>query len=550
MGTYQTFRGDPEKKLFYLLENFMGGINTEFSDDASPDVDFDSIINFDMDKLGTLNKRNGFGELLAISQIFNTLDESYLPELRNRTESLQNPEYNNDNLVYMKLLKNENNCFRNLSGFSGEKAYRQYQENYGFQNNHFELLLITTRLDDNGVPTSSKGWLYKCYLPELDYDPETGEIIDTMEINCYTTTFPIIFNWDRNLLNMDSVEYFDKIWFTNNDKALVCFDRSVNISSNSAFSNAFTYTGSITGVTNSAYKPSTIETSMEGLGPNLLCTNPLYDISIVPNLNESLQGITISTEDNRFITDYIIPTSQPLLMSILYSGSSNFAITAKCGGEDVGLTATLVSSLSTTNHAVYKIVFLNTPNGEVEFKVEKTGVTNIEPIYAYYKTGQLNPEFEPVVSENVGDFKICIANNRIMFYKEDTIYFSDINIMNYIPCNNYVKFPIEPTDEITKICYFKGVYIVFTKEQIFKLKGTFGTSDFAVEPVNTSLGCHAGETVVPIEDTLYFASPRGIYALKSSTFVEGMQNLKELDIKVKNLQVIILYMMFNLTNLQ
>ena len=50
MGSYQKFRGDPENKLFYILNGFMGGINTEFSDDASSDTDFDSIVNFDVDE--------------------------------------------------------------------------------------------------------------------------------------------------------------------------------------------------------------------------------------------------------------------------------------------------------------------------------------------------------------------------------------------------------------------------------------------------------------------------------------------------------------------
>ena len=132
MGNYQRFRGDPETKLFYLLNNFMGGINTEFSDDSSNDTDFESIINFDMDKLGTLNKRGGFGELTAISEIF-----TELPNIKNRTEVTPNPENENDNVIYMKLLRNDNNCFRALSGFSGENAYRKYQRMYGFQQNRF-----------------------------------------------------------------------------------------------------------------------------------------------------------------------------------------------------------------------------------------------------------------------------------------------------------------------------------------------------------------------------------------------------------------------------
>ena len=88
MGAYQKFKGDPETKLFYLLNNFMGGVNTEFSDDSSSDTDFESIINFDMDKLGTLNKRGGFGELTAISEIFNTLNSDDLPNIKNRTDRI------------------------------------------------------------------------------------------------------------------------------------------------------------------------------------------------------------------------------------------------------------------------------------------------------------------------------------------------------------------------------------------------------------------------------------------------------------------------------
>ena len=157
----------------------MGGINTEFSDDNSNDVDFDSIINFDMDKLGTLNKRGGFGELAAISEIFNKLDvETELPSIYNRTETQPNPEKLNDNVVYMKLIRNDNNCFRALSGFSGENAYRKYQEMYGFQDNKFVLLLITTKFaQSDGDTDKSTAWLYQCELPELEY--ENGEPTDT-----------------------------------------------------------------------------------------------------------------------------------------------------------------------------------------------------------------------------------------------------------------------------------------------------------------------------------------------------------------------------------
>ena len=84
------------------------------------------LFNFTMDKRGSLFKRMGFGKLNAVSEIFNMFKE--LPDTKAIGESIDNPELTNDNIVYMKMLVNDNNCFRNLSAYSGDKAYRKYQE--------------------------------------------------------------------------------------------------------------------------------------------------------------------------------------------------------------------------------------------------------------------------------------------------------------------------------------------------------------------------------------------------------------------------------------
>ena len=121
MGRYQGYRGNPENKLFYLLDQLIGGINTDFSDDTSPDNEFKSIINFTMDKRGSLFKRMGFGKLNAVSEIFNMFKE--LPDTKATTSDNVGIDVTNDNIVYMKMLINDNNCFRNLSSFVGDKAY-------------------------------------------------------------------------------------------------------------------------------------------------------------------------------------------------------------------------------------------------------------------------------------------------------------------------------------------------------------------------------------------------------------------------------------------
>ena len=41
-----------------------------------------------------------------------------------------------------------------------------------------------------------------------------------------------------------------------------------------------------------------------------------------------------------------------------------------------------------------------------------------------------------------------------VYYKDDTIWFSEINNFSYVPNYNYIALPIEPTDKITKIVFF------------------------------------------------------------------------------------------------
>ena len=536
MGNYQKFKGDPENKLFYLLDGLVGGVNTEFSDDASSDVDFDSIVNFDVDKLGTLTKRNGFGKIKGLATIFQRGDlEGYspqtdLPMVHNITEDFKNVEEANDNIVYVKLLKNDNNCFRNLAAFDN---HFDYQKQYGFQNNEFKLLMITTKVE-NGVCVSSKAWYYFCRLPEV-----TEDNFDTIVFNAYSCDLPVIFNWDKTLMNMDSIEYFSNIWFTNNDKALVRFDRNAEIKSNEDLDSAFHYVGIVDGKENEAYLPQLNDYSNNSRGVNLLCTNPIYDIKRYSDNTseglESIQGAFLLTTDLK-VLDTTLLVNEPVYIAILYTGTSDFVITAKNGETDLGVQYEKVEDISKDYLVFYKLVFSTTPSGEVEIVISKNGIDYLDPLRYFVTTGELSPDAEVVKSMNVGDMGICMmSDNRVAYYKEDVIYFSDINRPDYLPPNNYLKLPLEPTDRITKISFFKGLFIVFTKERIYKLIGNFGSSNFACEPVNTSLGCHAGRTVVPIEDVLYFASPRGLYALKSSTFIEGMQNLIELDIKVKKL---------------
>lgn len=524
MGKYQTYKGNAENKLFYLIDQLVGGINTDFSDDSSPDNEFKSIVNFTMDKRGSLYKRMGFGKLTAVSQIFAKFNET--PEVKNKTEANPNPEDYNDNVVYIKMLQNDNNCFRNLSAFTGERAYRKYQELYGNQNNSFKILIITTNKESN----KSKSWLYTCTLPPLEYD-EHGDPTETetIELTESINELPVIFKWDRTLTNIETIEFFDKIYFTNNDKGLVCFDRQTD---------SFSYYGAgIGNEDNKAYKPSPME--IRKVGFNVLGDTPLTWVDYQGLTTDSIQGIYLTTTDDKPTT--VIPNTGNFKLNILYTGNDDgFTITFKEGENERSADIVVDSEHSTTGLKIYNVTFTTVPTSNVEIKIEKTGA-NINPYYDYYDVGAVDQEIKEVTHLNIGEYEMIEMYNRAVYFKDDTIWFSELNNFHYIPNYNYVSLPIEPTDKITKIIYFRNVYVIFTKFRIYKMSNAFGDADFQVVPLNLSIGCHAPHTIVPIENVLYFASSRGIYQLISSAAYGNssnsltFENVKEIDTKVKSL---------------
>lgn len=524
IGGYQVHRGNSERKLFYVIDQLTGGINTEFSDDTSPDNEFYNILNFDMDNRGSLFKRLGFGKLNAVSQIFNMFEA--IPTNKGKTPEDPNPEVSNDNIVYMKMLQNDNGVFRNLSAFAGDKAYREYQKLYGFQNNSFKLMMITT----NKVTNKSTSWIFNCTLPELEMIEGEYTATETIIVDSTVEELPVVFNWDKNLSNIETIEFFDKLYLTTNDKGLVCFNRTTNTYSYSGFEVSEGEPLVVT-VPNSAYKPNAME--IRKVGFNLLGNDPLYWVDFQGLSTESIQGIYLTTDDAKPIL--VVPYGGKFRLNILYTGTSTgFTITYKDGDKVLTATSTLNAGLSKTNLAVYDVVLNEVPTNEVEFKIEKTSAT-LEPYYDYYMVGAVDPETKEIATLDVGSYGICEMFNRAVYYKDDTLFFSEINNFNYVPNYNYVSLPIEPTDKITKVVFFKNVYIVFTKYRIYKMIGQFGTTGFQMMPVNTAVGCHAPNTIVPIENELYFASTRGLYSLKSSEFRDGIENLKKLDNKVKNL---------------
>jgi hypothetical protein len=154
------------------------------------------------------------------------------------------------------------------------------------------------------------------------------------------------------------------------------------------------------------------------------------------------------------------------------------------------------------------------------------GVTEIEYLDNYVIS---EPVLKKILPLDVKGFRLFETNNRLVYYKENIIWLSDLYQFDYIPNYNYIVLPLSPNDKIMSINYFKGSYIIFTKERIYKMFGTFGTSDFQIQIVNDSIGCISAYSVKGLNNTLVFMTHDGLYRVKQNFYSGGLENVEKID---------------------
>ena len=161
---------------------------------------------------------------------------------------------------------------------------------------------------------------------------------------------------------------------------------------------------------------------------------------------------------------------------------------------------------------------------------EKTTGRSFDPFLDTYPIVSGLPEIpQPIERLDIKGFKMIQINFRMVYYGRKEIWFSDINQFGYIPNYNFLTLPLGTTDEIQRIVFFRGSYIIFTKDEIYKLIGTFGSVDFRIESVNRFVGCIAPNTVRNVGNELFFLSRDGLYKLKSSVFQDNLENVEKID---------------------
>lgn len=651
MARYQAYKGDPEQKLVVTMDDFSGGINLVDSDDLMNARDFRYGLNLDLDKVGDLDSRQGWGESGGLSDLLKLLQDSPGYPLLG---------YDPANQVNRGFTAH---ISENLSKFIDISYFNQNEEvTFGFEDKEITGNSVTGTaklviVDDLQAPTyietvsevvtftyyrnNPKVKLVmkptKGFTPTYDrgrqqlfaavqVDKTNGLVVDGQLSDIYLVQgnidqfkdtakemllFKIVHNpnnlWERVIdakslyeiqrgyssrvgddylqfiliytdqndkmyyftasirFNVNTIEKhktmtgeFDTRFFNYNksghlysnlmditygyDKDTLFFNGGASMEGSQGmvsikFSNvgfeefdmAVKYIG---GPFSEAYKPSPLE--VRRVGFNVLGASPLTWIDNQGIYTKAVQGVYLTTEDN--IPINIIPMGKKFKVNVIYTGtfSNDFEIKFHefRNEEKIEITADVSRVASTEGLHSYLITFTTQPNEEVELEIGSSESSTMGKYRDYYPMGQVHPEAKQVKSLKIAEHAIAQVWDRYVYFKGDTLWYSDVGRYDYVPNLNYITLPLSRSDEITHITFFRNNYIIMTKERIYKMRGHFESPDLTIDLVNDTVGCIAPSSVQMVDNQLYFLTNQGIYALKAETFRQDLENVDKKDSKL------------------
>ena len=495
MGVRQPLRGNPEQKNIYLIPEFSGGVNITFSDDLIPTNELRFLSNFDLDIRGELRARKGFGSNTGLTELYG--EAASFPDIYDEATSVKQ-------VLLFKLLENTENSWKHLAD---SKDLTTFAKDYCIHDQTIKTLMIVEEGDGDIV----------YYLHKFEIDVHANVTVTES-----TGTLPFEARVYNTLMNIPHGEQFGRIYFTSNQKGMVRFDNS---------DDTWHYIGDFGGgITNEAYKPHGVE--VRKVGFNMLGDDPLTWIDSSGLSVESIQGVFLTTTDRIPLNS--VPAGSKFHINIIYTGTyTEFEFDFY--DFDVPLEAEYEKSntYSQTGLAVYEVEFLTQPAEEVEMRITFTNeAVELEPYIDFYPIGEVDPKAKPIDRLNVGEFKMVQVYDRMLFYKGNEMWFSEVNRFDYVPNFNYILLPIDNSDEIMRIAYFRTGYIIFTRKKVFRLSGNFASTNLTLALVNDEIGCIAPNSVSLVDNELFFLSERGLRSLKSDIFRENMENVKEFDEKI------------------
>lgn len=503
----QPLRGNPEGKMVFLTTGLTGGMDVTHSDDVLPPQIMRNIVNYDIGLVGELTTRKGFGKNNALSELL-------FPE--NEYINTPNEEFEE---CFFYLITNDNYAWKRLADSTSVDDYITL---YGETNSIRYLRLYIN---------ATKDLVWEDITIEIKAVPVVtieGGVIDSAD-----------FVGTSDLFNIRYVDKYGRIYITNNDKGMLIFDTE-----SSTPTDPWTYIGLFTEKTNQAYKPNGIE--VRKIGFNVLGgdgeTGPMYwfyDYSEYST--ETIQGVFLTTSDLKPLK--VVPGGLAFNINIIYTGDLyDFNIVLSEAGEILQSTITKDTLLSVDGSlGVFSVVLSTQPSSEVEIAIDfvSTDPNAILPTtyYDYYMTGPVPSDTEAVSTLNPGDYGIMEMYDRLVYYKGNALWFSEIDVYDYIPNYNYVVLPLDSSDEIVRIVFFRTSYIIFTKRRIYRLTGDFGSSSMNLEIVSDAVGCIAPNTAMVVNNELVFVSTLGLRSLKTEYFKNNLENIRQFDESISPLIV-------------
>jgi hypothetical protein len=276
-----------------------------------------------------------------------------------------------------------------------------------------------------------------------------------------------------------------------------------------------------------------------------ICTNSLYYYQL--NVTEATSNYFEDASPIEYKYFRVVAPSAELANPIVTYNSNDSKLYYRFGTDKTPIDGT-VNRLNTINDRIPKsnelyLADITTPLVETNYYRYNKGVAGDETDFSQavfvtaadtsiytdiYNVGS-NPGAKKIESLDLSGFRLIEISNRLVLYKQNIIWFSDLYQFDYVPNYNYIILPLTADDFITGIHYFKGSYMIFTKERIYKMSGTFGAPDFQIQIVSDAIGCISPYSIKPFNNTIVFMTHDGLYKIKQNYYQGGLENVEKID---------------------
>lgn len=143
-----------------------------------------------------------------------------------------------------------------------------------------------------------------------------------------------------------------------------------------------------------------------------------------------------------------------------------------------------------------------------------------------------------VTSNDINSCPYAFTYNGLLFLYGNPsqpyrLYISSPGNFKYFPSNSYIDLDLKKDEKIVKAVFMKNVFIIFTNQRIFQLKGST-MKDFAITPLVTTMGCIDAESIISYAELIYFKWIDGFWRLKDVFALEDRLNVEKVDIAIQD----------------